>query len=171
MKGKFELIVDYMGAAIDTIKVSIYLFFLYLSINPETIMILGYLMIAEGATNAVRHFRFKKEYNPNTFLWDIVVKIIIISIPAWGALGAKGIGIDLSQMVNLVIKILIASEVVSILTNSYCIITGKDVPKVDIISALLLTLMSVIRQFVMGTINKIGRAGKCDDSNETPLDK
>lgn len=122
----------------NELKMLIYGLFMYLDINVESITILAVLMGLDTFFGSVKVFRIDHtQFKFKLLLLGFVSKIAFLLIPLVVALAGKGLGYQLTLLVDIAIKILIASETISIISNAIAIKTKKDVEDYDIITKLL----------------------------------
>lgn len=126
------------------LKLLVYALFMYLNVNVESITILAVLMGTDTFFGSVKVFRIDyKQFKFKKLLLGFISKVAFLLIPLVVALAGKGIGYKLHMFVDLSIKILIASETISIISNAIAIKTKKDVEDYDIITSLLKYLRNV----------------------------
>ena len=127
----------------------IYAAFAYLSLDIDIVKILMWLMIIDtffGAIKAVRVVKIK--FSLKTMLWGILTKATILTIPMILALVALGLGYDFIWLIDIVIKILVLHEGISIITNMISIRQNKDIVNADIVSVMLLKIREVFTDLV-----------------------
>jgi|AntRauTorcE11897_2_1112592.scaffolds.fasta_scaffold68876_1 phage-related holin len=126
-----------------------YAAFAYLSLDIDIVRILMWLMIIDtffGAIKAVRVAKIK--FSLKTMLWGILTKATILTIPMILALVALGLGYDFIWLIDIVIKILVLHEGISIITNMISIRQNKNIINADIISVMLLKIREVFTDLV-----------------------
>jgi phage-related holin len=126
-----------------------YAAFSYLSLDIDIVRILMWLMIIDtffGAIKAVRVVKIK--FSLKTMLWGILTKATILTIPMILALVALGLGYDFIWLIDIVIKILVLHEGISIITNMISIRQNKDIVNADIVSVMLLKIREVFTDLV-----------------------
>jgi len=99
-----------------------------------------------GAIKAVRVAKIK--FSLKTMLWGILTKATILTIPMILALVALGLGYDFIWLIDIVIKILVLHEGISIITNMISIRQNKNIINADIISVMLLKIREVFTDLV-----------------------
>lgn len=126
------------------LKLLVYALFMYLNVNVESITILAVLMGTDTFFGSVKVFRIDyKQFKFKKLLLGFISKVAFLLIPLVVALAGKGLGYKLHMFVDLSIKILIASETISIISNAIAIKTKKDVEDYDIITSLLKYLRNI----------------------------
>lgn len=100
---------------------------------------------------------YKGRFTVKKLLYGFVSKISLLAIPIIIALGAKGIGLNLTWAVDLTIRILIASEVISSLSNIQSIRTRKNIVNEDYITMLLTKLREFMGSLVEKSIKNINK--------------
>tara|TARA_R100001530_G_scaffold135042_1_gene111270 strand:- start:471 stop:992 length:522 start_codon:yes stop_codon:yes gene_type:complete len=145
----------------EFIKVVIYPLFIYLSLDAETTVILIILMILDSVFGAIKSVRLGRKFKRRLFFWGIMNKFIFIIIPIVLALCGKALKYDFSLAVDLLIKILIVSEVYSILGNVYSIKNKKEVEKLDAISRIIQALRTFMYKYINKGLNTLEENGGC----------
>lgn len=122
----------------------IYATFAYLKLDIDIVKILMYLMITDTAFGATKAVRIDKiAFCLKTMLWGIVTKATILTIPMVLALVALGLGYDFVWLIDIVLKILVLHEGISIITNMISIRQNKNIINADLISIMLLKIRNV----------------------------
>lgn len=171
---------------INLIKTIIYGFLIFLDIDTSIAEILYYVIITDMVLGVIksitlydkrqlvlksREYQDRKTFSTLTsllkvykgrfsikkLLYGFITKISLLAIPIIIALGAKGIGLNLTWAVNLTIKILIANEVISSLTNIQSIRTRKNIVNEDYITKLLERLREFIGGYITTGIENINK--------------
>lgn len=136
---------------ITTVKYLFYAFFIFIEIDVDIFNIVTSLICIDLVTGVIKSltiptmsFSFKDMYK------GLLSKLILILVPITLALAAKAFGGDLVWFVNTVLKVVILSEVISILTNFLSIRKGEEVVNKDYI----VILVDNIIQFIDDKIEK-----------------
>ena len=128
----------YIAHSVNEFKVLIYALFMYLKIDVEAISILASLMCIDTLFGSVKVIRIDyKEFTFRRLMLGFISKMAFLLLPIVVALAGKGLGYELRVIVEISIKLLIASEVISIFSNGIAIRTKKDVYDYDIITGFL----------------------------------
>jgi len=129
-----------------------YAAFAYLSLDIDIVRILMWLMIIDTFFGAIKAVRVSKiKFSLKMMLWGILTKATILTIPMILALVALGLGYNFIWLIDIVIKILVLHEGISIITNMISIRQNKDIVNADIISVMLLK----IREVFIGLVKKL----------------
>lgn len=132
----------------NELKMLLYGLFTYLNINTETITILAILMGIDTLFGSIKIFRIDyKQFQFRKLLLGFVSKVAFLLIPLIVALAGKGLGYNLTLIVQLSIKLLICSEVISILGNAVAIKTQKEVEDYDLITRVLKNIRQIFIKF------------------------
>lgn len=127
----------------------IYAAFAYLKLDIDIVKILMYLMIADTVFGAIKAVRISKiKFSFKTMLWGIVTKATILTIPMILALVALGLGYDFVWLIDIVLKILVLHEGISIITNMISVRQNKNIINSDIISIMLLKIRQIFIDLV-----------------------
>lgn len=122
----------------NQLKMLFYGLFTYLNIKTEAISILAILMGIDTIFGAIKVFRIDHtQFQLKKLLIGFVAKVAFLLIPLIVALAGKGLGFNLVLIVEISIKLLICSEVISIFTNAIAIKTKKEVEDYDVITKFL----------------------------------
>lgn len=124
-------------AIIPFAKGLIYAGFAFLQIDKHLFNILLIFMILDTIAGLVKVLKVDKDkFSFKALMWGMCSKIGILIVPLLVALLFKGIGQEMGFGVELIIKILIVSEFISVISNVYTIKTGKQVKDIDVFSLL-----------------------------------
>lgn len=136
----------------NEIKTAIYSAFIFLNIDTDIVKVLMILMFLDtvfgiGKSHVMgRYFSFKRLFE------GIISKSGILLLPLVVALVGKGLGYDFKFLPELIIKLLVTAEGLSILTSFYTIRTKKEPKDVDFISLIIISirkgLMKVFGTFI-----------------------
>ena len=131
------------------IKYLLYAMFVYLDIDMNVFKILIWLMFIDTITGIIKALRIDyKRFTFKKLKWGLVSKFVILIIPLVASLLYKGVGEDIGIEVVLIIKLLIVSEFLSIITNIYIIKTNKVVKDIDIFTLIFKLLRKAILGFL-----------------------
>lgn len=103
----------------------------YLDLKSDSILCLTALLAIDYATGVMKARRIGESVTSNKMKYGVASKLILLLIPITVAFGAKGIGIDLTNLVFVSIWLLIFSEMYSILGNIVCYTKGVYLPEID----------------------------------------
>ena len=123
---------------IEGIKYFLYGSFIYLEIDMSIYTILVVLMTFDTLFGMIKVLRVNhKEFSFKRLLIGLTSKFGILLIPILIALAMKSMGEDMIFGVNLIVRILIVSELISCVTNIYTVKTGIIVKDIDIFTMLI----------------------------------
>jgi phage-related holin len=103
----------------------------YFGLEQESILSLTALIIIDYVTGIMKAKRIGESITSNKMKYGVASKLILLIIPITIAIGAKGIGIDLTQLIFISLWLLIFSEMYSILGNIVCYTKGTYLPEID----------------------------------------
>lgn len=105
--------------------------FVYLELKEDSIYSLTALLVIDYVTGLMKAKRIGDSITSNKMKYGVASKLILLIIPITVAIGAKGLGLDLSQLIFVSIWLLIFSEMYSILGNIVCYTKGTYLPEID----------------------------------------
>lgn len=142
---------------INEIKTAIYLAFVFLNIDTDVVKILTYLMLIDTISGVIKVFILKEIFDFKVLFFGGCSKLLVLLIPMTLALVGKGISktYDFTLLLDSVLRILVVSEGLSIITNFYVIKTKKSVKNFDIISMLLSALRKGMLSIISQTLKTI----------------
>lgn len=142
---------------INEIKTAIYLAFVFLNIDTDVVKILMWLMLIDTISGVVKSFCTSKHFDFKLLFFGACSKLLVLLIPMTLALVAKGISkdYDFTPVLDAVLRLLVVSEGLSIITNFYVIKTKKEVKNFDVISILLSTLRRGMLAIINGTLKTL----------------
>jgi len=103
----------------------------YLDLKSDSILCLTALLAIDYVTGVMKARRIGESVTSNKMKYGVASKLILLLIPITVAFGAKGVGIDLTNLVFVSIWLLIFSEMYSILGNIVCYTKGVYLPEID----------------------------------------
>lgn len=142
---------------INEIKTAVYLAFVFLNIDTDIVKILMWLMLIDTISGILKSFSTNKHFDFNILFFGACSKLLVLLIPMTLALVAKGIskGYDFTPILDSVLRILVVSEGLSIITNFYVMKTKKEVKNFDVISMLLSALRKAMLAIINGTLKSL----------------
>ena len=142
---------------VNEIKTAIYSVFIFLNIDTDVVQVLCYLMFIDTFSGIIKSFILGKSFNFKILFFGICSKLLILLIPMVIALVGKGISktYDFTSILDAVLKVLVVSEGLSIITNFYVVKTGKDVKNIDVITLLLSSIRKWMLKIIKTTIEKL----------------
>ena len=108
-----------------------------MGIKTGKVEILFYIMMSDSFLGIVKALRLGKKFSFKILLWGLIVKMLILSIPLLLALMGKGLELDFTGFLVVVMNIIIVSESISCVTNIISIKTQKQLENTDYITMLL----------------------------------
>ena len=152
----------------EFLKLIVYPVFAYLSLDVETTFLLIILMFIDSFLGAVKSFRLGRKIKRSIFWWGISTKLIFILIPVVLSIAGKPINYDFSIIVNVVMIVLVISEVYSILGNIYAIKNVVEIEKFDAVSLMIKKLRGKMLSKITTALNTIEETGGCkiEDKNK-----
>lgn len=121
----------------ETIRVAIYACMAFFNLNAEWIIILLSFMVADTAFGVVKAFRMGEVISMKTLMWGITSKLCVLCVPFLLATMAMVLGENLKFIVDIMVRLLIVNELLSILANIISIKTKKNVKNLDLVSIAL----------------------------------
>jgi len=155
-----------MSEILKALKLVLYTFFVWLEIDLEVFSILMIFMMIDSVCGSVKSIRLGKEFKFKLLMWGISLKFLFLIIPLVVALLGKALGNDLSFGVDMVMKILVLSECYSIFGNIYSAKNKVEVKNIDIISMLLKSIRTGIRNVISKGLNAIEQGGDLNDKKD-----
>jgi phage-related holin len=128
-------------------------FFAYLHVSTETTLILIILMFLDTLTGIFRTgvVHGGRTITSHNLSVGVMKKVCFLLVPVVLALAGKGVGLDLTHIVEWAFTALILSETYSIVSNIYSIHIRKDVQEFDGVSYIMQTLLSVLERIIRKT--------------------
>jgi len=145
------------GNHINEIKTAIYSAFIFLNIDTDVVQVLCWLMFIDTFSGIIKSFVLGKSFDFKVLFFGICSKLLILLIPMVIALVGKGISktYDFTSILDAVLKVLVVSEGLSIITNFYVVKTGKDIKNFDVVTLLLSSIRKWMLKIIKATIDKI----------------
>lgn len=138
---------------------------IYLDLKIDSILCLTALLAIDYATGIMKARRIGESVTSNKMKYGVTSKLMLLLIPITVAFGAKGVGIDLTNLVFVSIWLLIFSEMYSILGNIVCYTKGVYLPEIDAPSI----IAKQIRSYFLKQSGEIDEIKK-DKGNENVRD-
>lgn len=141
----------------NEIKTAVYSAFIFLNIDTDVVQVLCWLMFIDTFSGIIKSFVLGKCFDFKVLFFGICSKLLILLIPMVIALVGKGISktYDFTSILDAVLKILVVSEGLSIITNFYVVKTGKDVKNFDVVTLLLSSIRKWMQKIIKSAIDKI----------------
>jgi hypothetical protein len=148
------------------LKTALYGVFLFLNIDTDIVNALIWLMLIDTAFGFTKACVMNENVSIKIMWWGLITKTLILLIPMVLALVGKGLkGYDFTPFVDVVLKVLVISEGISIITNMYIIKTKNKVKNIDFVSMLL----NAIRKGMTSLLQKW--LGQIENPNDLKNDK
>jgi len=124
----------------------------FVSIGPESYSVLALMMVLDTITGVLRVgvIHGWKHITSHEATMGIIKKGTAISVPLLIAIAGHGVGLELVEVAKWTLRVLILSELYSIISNMQSIRLGRDVAEFDAVSFIL----SKIRDYLEKTIRK-----------------
>jgi phage-related holin len=150
-------IMNFLDNHLNEIKTALYSCFIFLNIDTDVVQILCYLMLIDTLSGIVKSVSLNVKFEFKVLFFGLCSKLLILLIPMVIALVGKGISktYDFTPILDAVLKVLVVSEGLSVITNFYVVKTGKTVKNIDIVTLLLSQIRKWMQSFIESTIKKI----------------
>jgi phage-related holin len=154
---KFTKMKEFSSYHINEIKTAIYSIFIFLNIDTDVVQVLCWLMFIDTFSGIIKSFVLEKRFDFKILFFGICSKLLILLIPMVIALVGKGISktYDFTPILDAVLKILVVSEGLSIITNLYVVRTKKDVKNFDAVTLILSHIRKWMQKIIEKTIDKV----------------
>ena len=103
----------------------------YTGTPVEPAIILAVLMTADCVAGVAKAHATGAKFESDKLKIGAFSKFLMLTIPLFTALAAKGLGVNWVWLVNWVVSVMILSELYSFIANVYAIRTRKDLPEWD----------------------------------------
>ena len=151
-----------MKGLMELLKLGFYGLFAYLDVPVDIFTILTWFIVLDTLFGTFAAWRLGKNVRFKLLMWGFSLKISILLLPLIIALLAKGLQMDFTLLVVIVIKILTVSEFYSCIGNIYAIKNKKELTKMDIISLILISFRKAAKKYIEKGLTKIEQAGDCE---------
>jgi len=152
----YEIICKYAGE----IKAALYTTFIFLNID-----ILILLMIFDTAFGVTKSLVLGDKVSFKILFFGLSTKMLVLLIPMTLALVGKGLNYDFTPMVNVVLKVLVVAEGISIFTSMYSIKTKQKVENIDFISMLLNSIRKGLTKILKMWLGQIENPEEINNNN------
>lgn len=137
----------------NEIKASIYGAFVFLNIDTDIVKILMILMLIDTVFGVIKAIILSEIISFKILFFGLTTKLLILLIPMTLALVGKGLKTyDFTPIVDVVLKVLVVSEGISIITSMYAIKKREKVENIDFVSMLLQSirkgLMKILKMWL-----------------------
>lgn len=150
----------------DQIKTMICTMFAFLNIDADIVKILMLLMFLDTVFGITKSIVLKKDVTKGILFLGLLVKMVILLIPMVLALVGKGLKYDFTPIVDAVLRVLVASEGLSIFTSMYVIKTKKDVKNFDIITLLLSSIRKALFNLIKMWLGQIEQPNEINNKKK-----
>src|SRR5690606_38689940 len=121
----------------EAVRLGIYAFMAFFNLNAEWVVILVSFMFIDTFFGLIKAFRMNEKISFKVLMWGITIKLCILCVPFILATMALVFGENLKFVVDMMVRLLIVNECLSILANIISIKTKKNVKNLDLISLAL----------------------------------
>lgn len=139
----------------NELKVMIYSVFVYLNIDTDVVQVLMWLMLFDTIFGVWKSLVLGEVFKFKLLLFGVVSKLFVLLIPMALALVGKGLGYVLTPIVDIVLRVLVVAEGISIFSSFYMIRTKKRIENIDVITLLLSAVRNKLLQLANYFIGKI----------------
>ena len=148
---------EFIQNHINELKALVYSTFIYLNLDLDVVKVLIWLMFIDTLSGIFKAFVLEKRFDFKILFFGICSKLLVLLIPMVVALVGKGISkdYDFTIVLDSILKILVVSEGLSIITNFYVIKTKKEVKNFDAITMLLSAIRNLLLKIMKSTIKDI----------------
>lgn len=150
----------------DQIKTMICTMFAFLNIDADIVKILMLLMFLDTVFGISKSIILRKDITKEILYLGLITKMVILLIPMVLALVGKGLGYDFTPIVDSVLRVLVASEGLSIFTSMYVIKTKKEVKNFDIITLLLSSIRKALMNLIKMWLGQIEQPNEINNEKE-----
>ena len=157
----YEIICKYAGE----IKAALYTTFIFLNIDLDIVKILILLMIFDTAFGVTKSLVLGDKVSFKILFFGLSTKMLVLLIPMTLALVGKGLNYDFTPMVNVVLKVLVVAEGISIFTSMYSIKTKQKVENIDFISMLLNSIRKGLTKILKMWLGQIENPEEINNNN------
>lgn len=135
----------------------LYSSFIFLNIDVDVVKVLIWLMLIDTVSGVLKSFILDKRFDFKVLLFGICSKLLVLLIPMVVALVGKGISknYDFTGVLDCILKVLVVSEGLSVITNFYVIKTKREVKNYDVVTQLLSAIRKMLLKIINGTIKSI----------------
>lgn len=139
----------------DQLKVMVYTIFVFLHIDTDVVNILMVLMLLDTIFGIWKSLVLGEVFKFSVLLFGIITKVLVLLIPMTLALVGKGLGYNFKPLVDIVMRVLVVAEGISIFSSFYMIRTKKRIENIDVVTKLLLAVRNSLLKFMAYFIGKI----------------
>lgn len=140
----------------NEVKAAIYGAFIFLNIDADIVHILTLLMLLDTVFGIAKAFVLGDKISFKILFFGLTTKSLILLIPMTLALVGKGLkAYDFTPLVDVVLKILVVSEGLSIFTSMYSIKTKKRVENIDFVTMLLSSIRKGLMKLIQMWLGQI----------------
>lgn len=120
----------------------------WLGLSPQAITIFAALMVIDVITGITRAFLVSggQSVRSATLKRGILAKLLVLAALFSVALTGKGVGFDISHLVQAAVNVLILGELYSILGNVHSVRTGNQKVEFDAVAFLLARVKELINK-------------------------
>lgn len=137
------------------VKTLLYALFAFLELDINVVNVVMWLMIIDTASGIMKAIAVDKVMFNFKYLYvGILSKFVVLLIPMTLALMARGIGYDFKWAVEIVLRLIILSEGISIITNAISIKDNEVLKNRDYLSLMLNFIRKKLIELFDKTINK-----------------
>jgi hypothetical protein len=146
---------SFIGKHSNELKMMVYSIFIYLHIDTDVVNVLLILMAMDTLFGVRKSLVLGDVFKFSLLWFGIITKLLVLLIPMTLALVGKGLGYDFKPLVDIVMRVLVVAEGISILSSYYMIRTKKRIENIDVVTKLLLAVRNLLLKLMNFFIGKI----------------
>lgn len=151
----------------NEIKASIYGAFVFLNIDTDIVKILMILMLFDTVFGIIKAIILSETISFKILFFGLTTKLLILLIPMTLALVGKGLKTyDFTPIVDVVLKVLVVSEGISIVTSMYAIKKREKVENIDFVSMLLQSIRKGLMKILKMWLGQIENPDEIKNNKE-----
>lgn len=138
----------------------------YIEASERIIFTLTALMVVDWLTGITKAIRLNIKPTSKRSNKGLIEKVMLLVIPISIGVTLKAIDIPIGVTMQTVFSLLLVAELISVISNCYCIYTKTDIQEYDAVTALLKWLKSTIMKAFKGFLSDNNKGLNNDNDNQ-----
>ena len=149
----------WVKSALYFISVAVSLGINYIEASEKIIFTLTALMVVDWLTGIVKAIRLNIKPTSKRSNKGIIEKVMLLVIPISIGVTLKAVDIPIGITIQTVFSLLLVAELISVISNCYCIYTRTDIQEYDAVTALLKWLKTTIMRAFKSFLSDNNKGG------------
>lgn len=137
----------------------------YIEASEKIILTLTFLMVIDWISGVIKAIRLNIKPSSKRSNKGLIEKVMLLVIPISIGVTLKAINIPIGVTIQTVFSLLMIAELISVISNCYCIYTREDVKEYDAVTALIKWIKTTIMKAFKNFLSDNNKGGTNEHDN------